>query len=192
MKDRLDFRRRMRELIGKNMDARQEILKVDEMDQVGGLTAAEQARTIDSINELTESIHQMAKAKGFWDRDERVRNLIHSGKAALGHLMAAGGSAGVIPFLKRDLEQAEATPVRNYGEALALIMSEACEGLEALRNGNGPSDHIPEFSLIEEELADVIIRTLDLAAGLNARIGEAIMAKIEFNAVRPHKHGKEF
>jgi len=51
----------------------------------------------------------------------------------------------------------------NFGEAIALIHSELSEALEADRNHIEVSEHIPEFTGIEEEIADVIIRCLDLA-----------------------------
>ena len=51
-------------------------------------------------------------------------------------------------------------------QAVALIHSEVSEVLEADRRGNPRSDKIPEFSSITEELADVILRTCDLAARL--------------------------
>ena len=47
---------------------------------------------------------------------------------------------------------------REDGTLIALIMSEAAEALEALRKGNGPDEHCPQFSGAEVELADVIIR----------------------------------
>jgi NTP pyrophosphatase (non-canonical NTP hydrolase) len=81
---------------------------------------------------------------------------------------------------------------RNDGELLALIHSEVSECLEFLRHGNGPSDHIPEFSGAEEELADVVIRILDMSCARGWRVGEAILAKRAFNDGRPHKHGKAF
>jgi NTP pyrophosphatase (non-canonical NTP hydrolase) len=78
---------------------------------------------------------------------------------------------------------------RNEAELIALEHAELSEGLEALRHGNPPSEHIPEFSGIEEELADVVIRVMDHASAKGHRVAEAIVAKMAFNKTRPHKHG---
>ena len=78
---------------------------------------------------------------------------------------------------------------RSDGELIALEHSELSEALEGLRHGNPPSDHIPAFSSAEEEFADCIIRILDHAKARGLRIGEAIIAKHEFNLTRPYKHG---
>lgn len=82
---------------------------------------------------------------------------------------------------------------RNDGELIALVHSELSEALEALRHGNPPDDKIPEFSGAEAELADVIIRIMDISTAKGWRVAEAIVAKIKFNEGRPYKHGgKEF
>jgi len=77
----------------------------------------------------------------------------------------------------------------NDAEALMLIVSELSEGLESLREGNPFSDHIPEFTGIEEELADVIIRIMHLSSTRGWKIAQAVLAKIKYNESRPFKHG---
>jgi NTP pyrophosphatase (non-canonical NTP hydrolase) len=79
----------------------------------------------------------------------------------------------------------------NTGEKIALMHSELSEALEADRKSL-MSDKIPEFSGVEEELADVIIRILDFAGHHQLRLGEALSAKIAYNLTRPFKHGKSY
>ena len=81
---------------------------------------------------------------------------------------------------------------REDGTLIALIMSEAAEALEALRKGNKPDEHCPQFSGAEVELADVVIRIMDMAEARGWDVAGAIVAKHEFNKGRPYKHGKEF
>jgi NTP pyrophosphatase (non-canonical NTP hydrolase) len=81
---------------------------------------------------------------------------------------------------------------RNDGEAVMLMVTELAEAVEAMRHGNPPDDKIPQFSGVEAELADCIIRAMDFAAGRKLRLAEAIVAKMEFNATRERLHGKGF
>lgn len=78
---------------------------------------------------------------------------------------------------------------RNNGEMLMLVVSELSECLEGLRQGNPPSDKIPSFTSAGEELADAIIRILDIGEARGWRVPEAIIAKMAYNKTREHMHG---
>ena len=80
----------------------------------------------------------------------------------------------------------------NDGERMALIHAEVSEALEALREGNPSSNKIMEFSNLEEELADAVIRIMDYAFGKDLDVAGAIVAKMEYNESREFMHGKTF
>lgn len=121
---------------------------------------------------------RISQEHGFWTPTEEQEKMISA-------LTEAG-------FLKESIEKVFQ---RNFGEAVALITSEASEALEAYRKDpDKPAEHLDpkEFTHVEEELADIVIRVFDLAYGMNLSLASAIVAKMEFNETRPFKHGKNF
>lgn len=69
-------------------------------------------------------------------------------------------------------------------EKLMLIVSEVSEGMEGFRK-NLQDDKLPQYKMLDVELADAYIRIMDLAGALKIPLGEIIAAKLAFNAVRP-------
>jgi NTP pyrophosphatase (non-canonical NTP hydrolase) len=68
-------------------------------------------------------------------------------------------------------------------EKLALIHSEVSEAMEGARKSL--QDYkLPHRTMIEVELADAVIRILDLAGALQLELADAIQEKREYNSKR--------
>lgn len=75
-----------------------------------------------------------------------------------------------------------------YLKQIAMIHSECSEVLEAIRKEHGDN-------VVVEELADIIIRTLDLYAGMatdgytKLSLQKVMKSKMDKNVLRPRMHG---
>ena len=79
--------------------------------------------------------------------------------------------------------------LRNYGELLMLTVTELAESLEGDRK-NLMDDKLPHRPMREVEIADAVIRLLDIAGGLKMDLGGAFEEKMAYNAVRKD-HSRE-
>jgi NTP pyrophosphatase (non-canonical NTP hydrolase) len=85
---------------------------------------------------------------------------------------------------------------RNILEVLCLIHSEISEALEELRSGVEVQNYVladdgkPEGFGVE--LADAVIRILDLAEYFDIDLEHLIALKHEYNKRRAYRHGKNF
>jgi NTP pyrophosphatase (non-canonical NTP hydrolase) len=114
------------------------------------------------IKELIEEAYKNAKIHGFWD-DIEALNMSN------------------IDALSSDFKQLLNNAICTR---LMLITGETAEAMEGLRKGDANN--------FKEELADIIIRTCDLAGGLDIDLEAEIIKKMDKNKDRPYKHGKAF
>ena len=83
---------------------------------------------------------------------------------------------------------AELCPVAlTFGDAmlgkLMLVNTELCEAAEAARDG--------DMDNFKEEIADAVIRLLDICGACGIDIEEAVAQKMLVNMSRPPKHGRK-
>ena len=143
------------------------------------------------VNKLAKEIYDNAVAHGFDDNTVQIR----------GALVKADAHNDLIGAFNNMV----------ISQRIALIHSELSEAREALRKGK-----FADISLayeqcqrtdgelcevcfeqyikntFEDEIADVIIRSLELCAMMSIDIDKHIELKMKYNANRPNKHGKLF
>lgn len=130
--------------------------------------------TVDGLglDAAAERMHAIAKEKGFWpERYYRYQEW---------------GDGGDVVTQVEKLVTDEA-----IGTKLALVHSEVTEVLEAIRKNQGEDK-------VVEEMADIVIRLLDLYAALkdtgqvDASLDDVVQSKMNKNAKRPQLHGNNF
>lgn len=143
------------------------------------------------FNLARDIVHQTAVEKGWWEPQEVWVSL---------------------PEPEGHEEYGKAQ--RSFGELIALVHSEASEALEEHRNGHAPTEtyfpnagmHGPQASSplqelawarsygwkpegVPSELADIIIRVLDIAGYYGIDIEHAMLVKTGYNEGRSYRHG---
>jgi len=69
------------------------------------------------------------------------------------------------------------------GDKLMLVVTEIAEAKEGHRKGL-MDDHLPSRKMVEVELADAVIRIMDLAGAMDLDIAGAIIEKMAYNKTR--------
>lgn len=131
-------------------------------------STAKQAKMAKALNEFAALCAAQAIVSGFTEDQQALQELIKE-----------HGTEEQVDWFNDCVLQAE----------LARISSEVGEAVEGVRNYHMDA-HIPEMENFIIELADVIIRCGDTAHRNYYELGTAIVSKMLYNAMRPHKHGK--
>ena len=92
----------------------------------------------------------------------------------------------------------EENPVGDIERKLLLAVGELVEAQNELRAGHSPTeiyynaDHPTKPEGFGIELADAVIRILNIAEGVHIDLAEYLELKHTYNTTRPFKHGKQF
>lgn len=129
-----------------------------------------------SLNALRDEVHEWACDKGWWTN----------------------------PSPSPDIRSNDKT-WRNVPEVLMLVVSELSEALEDYRSGKmitwGDSSEaiqkpgggiVPKPCGFPSEIADTFIRLLDICGAYGIDIEQEIATKMEYNALRAHRHGGKY
>lgn len=100
-------------------------------------------------------------------------------------------------FIERALTNAE---LDRFGNRLTLIIGESIEAHEEVRSGHAVTEEWTNQSPGKEgkpegvpsELADALIRILDLAGEHKIDLGDVIRRKLAYNDTREAMHGRKF
>tara|TARA_R110000851_G_C12741656_1_gene530951 strand:+ start:172 stop:576 length:405 start_codon:yes stop_codon:yes gene_type:complete len=133
------------------------------------------------INELAKAAHQNAKDKGFFDSEKNIGEmlcLIHSEVSEA--LEADRKNHYFSNCIKEQQWFIKGMAEKNYGKTFNDDDFFKDQFDNRVKNS------------FEDELADIVIRVMDLAAFKGIDLEAHIKAKMRFNELREHKHGKRY
>jgi len=143
-----------------------------------------------NLNHLRDEIHEHVKSKGFYDG---MKELLDS-QTELGRntdIVKHAFFAQQISLIHSELSEAvEADRIGKHADLTQFQTEmETSDGSEKAFT-NAFQTHVK--NTVEDELADVTIRVLDLCGYIGIDIAEHIKLKMDYNKLRAYKHGKNY
>lgn len=132
--------------------------------------------TIKGLNEAAQRIYEANKTKGFWDKERNVGEMLMLVTSELGEAMEAhrkdrrSDTINLSKYLKREANTGELISSGDYKIIFETLQKDT----------------------FQDEIADSIVRLLDLCGGLGIDIELHIAAKLRYNETRDRLHGKKY
>lgn len=135
------------------------------------------------INRSAGVIFEKNKAKGFWDKERNVGELLMLVVSELGEAIEAH-------------RKGKFADVKNFEDVLdkSRIINNDPTYTGLVTPESAYAAHFKRYmkDTFEDEIADAIIRLLDLSAGLSIDLEKHINAKVRYNETREKLHGKQY
>jgi len=133
-----------------------------------------------NLNKLSKSIHANNKIKGFWDGGIESKNI-----------------GEVLMLIVTEVAEACEADRKNHYAVKSWNLEKNCANITI---NSGVQDKLyfqKEFECaiknsFEDEMADIIIRVLDVCGAMKIDIDYHIEKKLLYNALRPYKHNKKY
>ena len=134
------------------------------------------------LNELAKQIHQNAKSKGFWDKEREIGTRL---MLCVSELVEAMEADRKDRFAKIDRFDKKLKTSR------VILENKDIDGVTPERAWIAIFEECIKDTF-EDELADTIIRILDLCGAKGIDIEKHIELKMKYNESREKMHGKKY
>lgn len=135
------------------------------------------------INELSKQIHENAKSKGFWDKERNIGEMLMLVVSEVSEAMEA------------DRENRYYDPETRYRHGKDLSVNGSIWAFDIVDNDDEAWENWFRSEVknsFEDELADAVIRIMDMAYARGMDLEWHIKAKMRYNSMREHMHGKKY
>ena len=129
------------------------------------------------LNNLATDIYEANKAKGFWDKERNVGEMLMLIVTELAEAMEAHRGRSNKLQKAKFLNSIQDIELSGYETTSEMF-----------------KEHFEEYikDTLEDEIADSLIRILDLCGGLNIDIDFHVENKLKYNSMREKLHGKKY
>lgn len=151
---------------------------------------------IQGLNEASQKIHEANKEKGFYDKPMEIGTLLMLIVSELSEALEANRkkTGEKVDFRYFNIR------LKEVKDSLALPFNSDALPIDALDSVQAKIDNEAYSTCFEcyikdsfeDEIADAMIRLLDLCGYLNINIEKHIELKLKYNEMRAYKHGKNY
>lgn len=145
-----------------------------------------------SLNQLRDEIHANAKEKGFYDNPKEIGTLLMLVVSELAEALEADRADYFCDFRKYEERKKYSFELKHKQETDVNFMTRSPSSIQSSEEIEKEAFEIYIKNTFEDELADVIIRVLDICGYFNIDIERNVLAKMEYNKTREKMHSKRY